>query len=210
MQNFSLFIGRLKDELSKPLPGKVAQMKMSPALLKPGTNEGPARNGGVLLLLYPVNGKPCTIFNRRTEYPGVHSGQISLPGGIYNPNDLSLVHTALRETLEETGVGLNTGNVIGALTPLHIPASHTTVHPVVAFTEKRPQFAHDPREVQYLIEASLEDLLNPVNIKQTIMPVAGTSISVPYYDLNGQYLWGATAMIVSEFLEVVNRIVILP
>lgn len=210
MQNFSLFIRRLKDELAKPLPGKAAQMKMSPALLKPGNNDGPARTGGVLLLLYPVNGKLCTVFNRRTEYPGVHSGQISLPGGIYNPNDLSLVHTALRETLEETGVGLNTGNVIGALTPLHIPASHTTVLPVVAFTENRPQFAHDPREVQYLIEASLEVLLNPENIRQTIMPVAGTKVDVPYYDLNGQHLWGATAMIVSEFLEVVSGIIMQP
>lgn len=210
MQNFDHFIRRLKDDLAKPLPGKAAQLKMSPPLLNPGTFDDPARKGGVLLLLYPVNGKPWTVFNRRTEYPGVHSGQISLPGGLYNPDDPTLVHTALRETREETGIGLNTDNVIGALTPLHIPASHTTVHPVVAYTVSRPQFAHDPREVQYLIEISLEELLDPASKKHTMMPIAGTTVDVPYYDLMGQQLWGATAMIVSEFLEIVRRIELLP
>jgi len=165
----------------------------------------PLKKSGVLLLLYPCKEFIYTVFIKRTEYEGIHSGQISFPGGMFEKGDDSLAHTALRETMEETGMLFDEAIIIGKLTPLHIPVSNTEVFPYVAISDKRPAFAHDPAEVQYLIETRIDELLNPVNHKIKTMSIAGNEFEVPYFDIQNNHIWGATAMILSEFLEVVKN-----
>jgi 8-oxo-dGTP pyrophosphatase MutT (NUDIX family) len=196
---------KLELELTRPLPGVEAQLRMAPDMRRPEPGDLPLRNGGVLILVYPHRDKLSTVLIKRTEYDGIHSGQVSFPGGMYEEEDGSLLNTALREAREETGIEISSVRVIGPLTPLHIPVSNVIVHAFVGVTHSRPKFNHDPVEVQYLIEESIHKLLNKANQKTKIMLIAGKEVIVPYFDMMGDHVWGATAMILSEFLEVIGR-----
>ncbi|MBN2482442.1 MAG: CoA pyrophosphatase [Bacteroidales bacterium] len=147
-----------------------------------------------------------TVFIRRTEYDGVHSGQISFPGGMHEPCDDSLISTALRETEEEIGISRDSITVIGTLTDLHVPVSNVDILPVVAVVAGQPLFIPDTDEVAFIIEARLTDLNNPSNKKRKMIHIGDFEIEAPYYDINGNHVWGATAMMLSEFLEIVNMI----
>jgi len=195
----------LASELRKPLPGVEAQLRMSPSVKRPVSAEYPLKNAGVLILLYPSKGHICTVFIKRTEYEGVHSGQVSLPGGMFEEQDGSLATTALREANEETGIDIAKITLIGQLTPLHIPVSNINVHAFVGVADSRPAFTLDPAEVQYLIEERLDELLNEVNHKTKTMTLFGNEVIVPYFDIQNNHIWGATAMIISEFTEVLRR-----
>ncbi len=199
------WIARLKKELEKPLPGIAAQMLMSPSLMRPAHVSMPMRNSGVLLLLYPVKERLFTVFMKRTEYGGPHSGQISFPGGKFENGDSSLTDTALRESFEEIGIPPDAVKVLGNLSPLHIPVSNFRIQPVVGFVDKKPSFKTDPQEVDHLIETALDVLLNPDVIKKETLKLGDLFIEVPYYDINGHHIWGATAMMLSEFAEVVRK-----
>ncbi len=124
---------------------------------------------------------------------------------MYEITDISLAATALREAKEETGISEKEPLIIGQLTCLHIPVSNIEVYPFVAVTMKQPEFTPEPAEVKYLIETSLDELSDPQTRKTKMMQIAGMDIEVPYYDIRGNHIWGATAMIVSEFLEVLKR-----
>jgi 8-oxo-dGTP pyrophosphatase MutT (NUDIX family) len=199
------WIATLKKELKKPLPGTAAQMLMAPSLRRPANVPIPMRNSGVLLLLYPVNDRLFTVFMKRTEYGGPHSGQISFPGGKFEDGDRSLVETALRESREEIGISPDAIEVLGTLSPLHIPISNFRILPVIGFMPEKPVFTTDSHEVDYLIETALEVLLKPEIVKTKTMMFGDLSFEVPYYDIDGNHLWGATAMMLSELLEVVRR-----
>jgi 8-oxo-dGTP pyrophosphatase MutT (NUDIX family) len=200
------WVNRLIDELKKPLPGIEAQLRLSPPVRLHNVKTKTPRRSAVLILLYPKDSKPYIVFIKRGEYKGVHSGQISLPGGMYKKTDRILRQTALRETMEETGVIENQVEIIGNLTPLHIPISNFNVYPFVGYCLDRPVFKPDPFEVKYIIEAALNELLDTENQKHKLMHIGGNEIEIPYFDLHGDHLWGATAMIISEFLEVVKKI----
>jgi 8-oxo-dGTP pyrophosphatase MutT (NUDIX family) len=199
------WIERLKNELAKPLPGIEAQMRLSPQARNLIEPKGHTRESAVMIMLYPAGEEIRTVFIKRTEYEGVHSGQVSLPGGMRKNTDETLERTALRETFEETGVSPELIHVIGRLTSLHIPVSGNLVFPFVGICEKKPQFKPDPFEVNYLIEAGLDELTSPANKKSKIMSISGYEIDIPYFDIQGDHIWGATAMIMSEFLEIVSN-----
>lgn len=198
---------RLTEELGRPLPGIEVQYRMSPRMRLPVAANRPLKKSAVLLLLYPHKEIIRTVFIKRTEYEGAHSGQVSLPGGMFKADDGNLSNTAMREAREETGIAIEAVNVIGSLTCLHIPVSNINVFPFVAVTDKRPDFKPDPFEVQYLIEASLNELSDPLNNKEEVLRIAKSDIEVPYYDVQGNHIWGATAMMVSEFLEVYKSVI---
>lgn len=203
-------IGALRAQLKKPLPGITAQRQMS---ARPGSggrfnfkHKGPPRKGGVALLLYPRKDRWMMPLMKRPSYQGVHGGQISFPGGRMEPHDRDMVHTALRETYEEIGVSIPRDQVVGTLSPLYIMASHYEVLPVVAIVEKTPDFRLDPREVQDLIEADLQELMLPDSRQTKEIEVRGTSLVAPYFGVNEEVVWGATAMILNEFLAVLNGV----
>jgi 8-oxo-dGTP pyrophosphatase MutT (NUDIX family) len=160
------------------------------------------------MLLYPHEGEGFMPFIQRPAYEGVrnHGGQIALPGGGQEPQDPSRKYTALRETHEEIGVQLSENQVVGELSEIYIPPSDSIVNPFVAIHEERPLFVPDAREVALLHEIPLRTLLDVQNHKVKY-ETFGTSQEwrIPYYDANGIIIWGATAMMMAEFLEVLEK-----
>ncbi len=201
-----VLIARLEKALSVSLPGRNAHLKMEPSMRRTVSGHLPKKDGGVLILLYPHHGQMHCVFMRRAEYDGVHSGQVSFPGGMKEEHDGTMTDTALREAQEEIGIYASRVHVLGVLTPLHIPVSNITVYPTVGFVPERPAFRIDPGEVQYLIEESIDILKNPSIVKNEKMVIQGREMDVPYYDVRGHHIWGATAMIMSEFLDVLENV----
>lgn len=182
---------------------QAAQLRMAPQTrpMLRADQSGTPKLAAVLILLYPVQSELTFPLMRRTEYPGAHSGQISLPGGSAEPGE-TWVQTALRETCEEFGV-CDSIEVLGTLAPLYVPPSDFEIHPVVGALPERPVWQPDPREVAEILEVPLAHILDE-QFKQfgdwTLGSVdSGRTARVPYYHLYGQTVWGATAIILSEF-----------
>jgi len=190
-------------------PGSKSQIKMSPngreEMIE--SHQQAYRQSAVLILLYPgKNGQAHTVFIERNKYDGAHSGQISLPGGSYEENDQNLVQTAIRETQEEIGALVDDRNVLGQLSSVKIPVSGFEVMPIVAYSHEKPIFKKDTEEVNKIIEISIADLIDlPIKEDQFIASVGNYKIKAPYYPLKEHKLWGATAMIISEFRELFKK-----
>jgi len=201
------FIKSIKNELQKPLPGLIHQAKMAPKVRLNNYDPNPpgARKGGVLLLLYYENKELLITFIKRAEDGGVHSGQISFPGGKHESGDKNLIQTAKRETFEEIGVDGSQIEIIGNLSSLYIPVSNYIVHPTVGFTKSIPNFTPNKAEVSKMIVIPLEHFLTEDYINSGVIEVRSQKINTPYYKINDIKIWGATAMIMSEFSEIVNR-----
>lgn len=208
--DFPNLIRKLERTLKQPLPGEAAQMKMSPSVrglsnIKP---LAPPRKGGVLILLYPHKDKIYIPLMQRPDYEGTHSGQISFPGGKFEEDDETLIHTAVREAYEEVGIQPSRLKILGTLSELYIMASNFNVLPVVAYTEERPEFIPNTYEVQKIIEADLSELMDDANVKRTFIKVKNNiQIDSPYYDVQDHVVWGATAMMLSEFLFLTKSVI---
>lgn len=199
----------LQKRLDEPLPGRIAHELMATSLARlTAVPPQTAKLAGVLCLLYPFNHATHLVLIKRIAAANNdrHSGQVSFPGGKFDATDETLTHTALRETFEEIGVAKHDVQVLGALTPLYIPVSNFLVHPFVAHTTYRPNFIPQPTEVDYIIELPLHDFFNKDNkkIKNLHLGNGFTINDVPYFSLNGETIWGATAMIISELLYIIN------
>ena len=207
----SLTIQALEQALSKEKPGFEIQKEMSPVRGDAERYyETPdfARKAGVMMVLYMKDADWHTAFLKRTmNLNDAHSGQISLPGGRFEESDATLVQCALRETEEEIGIPQNDIDVVGSLSSLYVYASNHLVQPFVGFLSDPPEFRIDQSEVHSVIEAPVSYLADHSVVKLTDLSVRGFKLKdVPYYDLFGEILWGATAMMVSEFLNVWKRI----
>lgn len=170
-----------------------------------GQSGGPVapRLGGVLLLLYCAGEALHLVLTKRPDYDGVHGGQVSFPGGRHEPPE-TLMATALRETQEELGVDPADVELIGEITPLFVVPSNFEVHPFVGrfIGNGRPRFVPDVREVAAVLEVPLRLLMDPAT--RTLEDVeirGGLRLSVPCFRVGDYRVWGATAMILSEFLE---------
>ncbi len=201
-------ISILEQKLNLPLPGRTAHLKMAGRLplyqkeLSPPDN---VRVAGVLVHLYQKDNDWYLTLMERTDH-GPHSGQISFPGGGVEENDKNLTATALREAQEEVGISPQDVTILGHLTPLHIPVSNSIAHPTVGYSKQAPLYSPDPKEVKSVIEAPLSHFFLPENLKARDMTVGNGFLlkQVPYFDINGHVVWGATAMMLSEFFELVN------
>lgn len=159
-----------------------------------------ARQSAVLLLLYPHLQQMHTSLIIRPEYEGVHGGQVALPGGAMEVEDVDLMATALRETEEEIGLPASQVEVIGALSEIYIPPSNFLVQPFVGLTPHRPNFIPDPREVAGLLEVPVAKLLEEGAIrKRSVTLRNGVRAKVDCFELGGRVVWGATAMMLAEF-----------
>ncbi|MBV7336543.1 CoA pyrophosphatase [Chloroflexi bacterium TSY] len=202
--NFLSFIEQLRRDLAESLPGQEAQYRMAPQPRTGGERNdrpGPVtRRSAVLLLFYLDADQIHLPLILRPTYSGVHSGQVGLPGGGYEKIDKDLIATALRETNEEIGVKVEQDQVLGQLTSLYINASDNLVHPVVAWTKTKPRFQIDRREVERLLLIPIHALQNPQNYRQEEWNLRNHTVFVPFFHIQGETIWGATAMILSELL----------
>lgn len=200
----------LEEVLQGPKPGLDAQLKMMP-LPRPGNRvysevEDSCLKAGVLILLYPVSDKLHVVFTRRTSRVDFHQAQISFPGG-QQEQDESFKEAAIREAHEEVNIPPDSIRILGELTPLYIPPSNYCVYPVVAVARERPEFHPSEHEVEEVIEVSLDHLLNPENIRREMWHYKGSDIKVPFYSFKSHKIWGATAMILSELIELLKRFI---
>jgi 8-oxo-dGTP pyrophosphatase MutT (NUDIX family) len=136
---------------------------------------------------------------KRPDYDGVHSGQIALPGGKMEPDDATLLFTAIREWQEETGTEIHEAHILGELSKVYISVSNYLVHPFVAVLEDVPIWNPDSREVQRILTPKLEELFSPEAKTTRKIPVGPNMwVNAPCYLVEEEVLWGATAMIVRE------------
>jgi len=210
MTSLEAFSKKLKYRLSLPLPGIEAQLKMAHLERRLNLSHYKipeyARMGAVLILLFEEEGAMKTCFIERTQYDGVHSGQIAFPGGKNEPGE-TLEQTALREAEEEIGVKQSDVHILGQLTELYIPPSNFLVHPFVGSISYKPSFFLQAAEVAEVVEIKIDDLADVrFRGEKNISLSNGNTVQTPFFGLQGKTVWGATAMIISEFLEVVSSI----
>ncbi len=210
---FDAFVKQLKNEIQKPLPGSKAQFKMAPSSRKIkdfyNNNNGDAKKSAVLILLYPYKGSIYTAFIKRQIDNGHHSGQIGFPGGKYDLDDRNLFNTAKRETNEEIGVDPKSIHVIGHLSELHIPVSNIDVLPIIGYCKEAPYFKPNPDEVLDVISTDIKSLYKEENKSVKDITINNINLQAPYYIVGEYHIWGATAMMLSEFIELTKKIITL-
>lgn len=203
---FNDYIQFLNERFKEKLPGEAAHQRMAPL----GRKELAYylnlnieyRKGGVLGHIYPIHNEPHLLFIKRTEDGKTHSGQIAFPGGKMDDADADLQETALREAYEEVGLIKNELAIIGQLTNLYIPVSKFMVQPFISYSIAEPKFNLSLNEVERVIPISIKQLSNPEIISsKRIKTFDGIIKDAPCYLINGETIWGATAMMVSELLE---------
>lgn len=207
MKTFLHFTTQLRESLNhSPRPGFNAQMKMAPASrvkeLSNLTNVLPRRSA-VLINFFQRNDEPHFIMIKRAIDESVHSGQIAFPGGKFENSDETLTTTALRESHEEIGLLPSAVNIIGQLSELYIPPSNYMVTPFVGYTENEPELMIN-EEVDQVLVVSLTALLKHENRKEEIIQHRQGQLKVPCFTLGGEIVWGATAMMLAEFIEIIN------
>jgi len=201
----------LRLKLAKTLPGLKSHLKMAPEhraeeLMAIRDKDFNPKLSAVLIILFHENEQLKIVFIRRSEYVGIHSGQIAFPGGRYEESDGNLQVTALREVKEEIGVKVEHLEILGYLTDLYVPPSNFLVRAYVAYAHQRPVYQKDDREVQEIIEFNLNDFYQMDIIRRKDFQ-AHNSLKItnaPYYEINGIIIWGATAMMMAELLEVLS------
>ena len=205
------FLKKLKDELLLSLPGVDAHLRLAPEIrvndIKEGITPDHAQESAVLIILYPLNRQLYTVVILRNEYDGAHSGQISLPGGKAEKSDVDFIHTALREAQEEIGIIPSKMEIIGQLSRFYVRPSNFIIYPYIAYCAWRPDFHPDPTEVQRVIEI---DIMNEISLEKIVNKTITfrnlLQVNAPGFEISGEFMWGATAMIFSELIQVLKNV----
>ncbi len=204
------FVDNLRLRLQGPLPGQAAQYKMASMrrLKELGPYSTPPADAKVACVLnllhwHEEEGWHTVLIQRTANPRDRHGGQVSFPGGRWEADDGALANVALREAEEEIGISSSEIEILGQLTELYIPVSNFLVHPFVGVLHGPPHFSPQPEEVEAVLTPALSVFIAAENRKQTDLTLSQgiTLREVPYFDVQGRIVWGATAMIMSEFLE---------
>lgn len=208
-QDFLNCIPKLECEI---LPGEEAHMLMTPPeradIMKTlDVEKVNPRKAAVMMLFYPRNDKTNIVLILRNSYKGVHSSQIAFPGGKVEDYDASMMHTALRETHEEIGIAPNQITVIRPFSEVYIPPSNFMVSPFLGYSSETLLFNPDPEEVAGIIEFPIEHFLDDTIVVNQKMDTAySKSIIVPSFKIYEHFVWGATAMMLSELKETLKKV----
>ena len=165
-----------------------------------------ARQAAVLILLFERAGQLYIPMMQRPPDSGPHSRQISFPGGAYEEeHDQNLAETALRESEEEMGIRPEHVRLIGSISPIYVAPSNYSVLPFVGYSEVATDYVPDPTEVEEVVELPLEELTRPGCAVSSVWELRGQKMAVPHFQIRGKRIWGASAMMLSEFLCLIDR-----
>ncbi len=195
---------QIEAALAAPLPGEDAQLVMAPSP-RPAREWDleNARTAAALLVLYPRGDRPHVLLTLRSHDLPSHRGQVCLPGGTVDPGE-SPVAAALREAYEEVGLDPTAVEVLCDLTPVFIPVTGFILHPFVAVARRSMTFTPHEVEVARVLEVPLADLADPERQSVESRVVVGEPHRAPYFMVDGEKLWGATAMILAEFMTLLG------
>ena len=168
-----------------------------------GFNPARIRRAAGLLLVFPVGDRPHIVLTVRADTLGRHSGQVSLPGGVVEPGE-TFEQAALREAHEEVALPLAGVRVLGLLTPLDIPVSGFRLYPVVAARDTRPILAPSDGEVARILDVAVDELRDPQRTAVIRRARDGQTMNVPAFQVGADEIWGATAMVLAEFLTLLG------
>jgi 8-oxo-dGTP pyrophosphatase MutT (NUDIX family) len=205
--NFEQLVAQLKINLQNPLPGHASfYHKIKRTIPNSSTtNSQEARKSAVLIVFYPWQNESYFPLILRPPYDGTHGGQMALPGGRMEEFDESYERTALREAEEEIGIKALDVNILGSLTDVYIAPSNYWVKPVIGIMDYKPSFFPDAREVASIHEISLNELRKPDILTHRKIKVRNLLMNTSGFEIQGQWIWGATALILGELLEVLNK-----
>jgi 8-oxo-dGTP pyrophosphatase MutT (NUDIX family) len=195
----------IRKALSLALPGPVSHRKMLPLNRELTANPKEKtliKHSSVLLLLFVENSELMTCLIKRPEHMKHHAGQIALPGGRIEKGETAL-ETALRETWEEIGITSDQIEILGSLSELYVQVSRFQIQPFVGWLNKKPEFVINNNEVEKTISFPLQLLKIP--IKEIELNTLTGLLKVPFIGFEGEIIWGATAMILSEFYDVLQQ-----
>ncbi|NQV14127.1 CoA pyrophosphatase [bacterium] len=198
-------IEALKSLLQKPLPGWQAQSTLMPQGRGELSNTEVLHHAAVLIALYPDQGEWYFPLIVRSQDGFAHSGQVALPGGRREGSETD-IETALREAEEEVHLLAKDVEILGLTSPLPIPVSRHLVQPVVGFMRTSPDLRPDPREVAHIFSVSLLNF-RKADIMFETRHFQGRDWKIPHFDIDGHKVWGATAMILSEFRQLLLKII---
>jgi 8-oxo-dGTP pyrophosphatase MutT (NUDIX family) len=195
----------ITERIKHKLPGETAQWRMAPLGRVKVQDESLSilgfKESAVLVPFVLRESGWSLLLTMRSTYDGVHSAQISFPGGKFEEGETYAEQVAVREAGEELGIHPLEIEIVGRLSPLTIPVSRMRVQPIVAKVSRETPYTPDPREVGDVLEIPMHYLANPLNIKNVTVKVQGDyRMNVPAFDLGGSVIWGATAMMISELL----------
>lgn len=197
----------LLEKLQSELPGFLAHSKMLPPgrRLKVLAEEVlQVRLSSVLVLLFEESGKLYTCLTRRPSTMKHHPGQISFPGGKVEKEDVTAEMTALREANEEVGICPDDIEILGKLSDLYVEVSRFSIQPYVAWSTFKPDFVLNYGEVEQLILFPVSEFVSREVIAETELETVTGNLQVKYYPYDGEIIWGATAMILSELIEILK------
>lgn len=205
--NFQDFLNGIPKIEREILLGEVAHLKMVPPerkeIMKDLDLEAKKpKKAAVMMLFYPKNTLTHLVLIIRNAYPGVHSSQIAFPGGRAEEFDSNLQETALRETYEEIGIPSHKINVVRPFTQIYIPPSNFMVYPFLGYCEHEITFKLQEEEVAGIIELPLSEFMDDsIVVSKSMNTSYSEAIEVPSFKVNEHYVWGATAMMLSELKE---------
>ena len=205
--NFQDFLNGIPKIESEILLGETAHLKMVPPERKGimkniDLETKKPKKAAVMMLFYPKNTITHLVLIVRNAYPGVHSSQIAFPGGRAEEFDINLQETALRETHEEIGIPSHEINVIRPFTEIYIPPSNFMVYPFLGYCEHEIAFELQYEEVAGIIELPFSEFMDEAIVVTKSMETSySEAIEVPCFKVNEHYVWGATAMMLSELKE---------
>lgn len=203
-------ISDLHNRLRQPLPGALAHdiMRAKPvgSVVPEFSHTLPAKPGAVLILLYEQEHEIRFPLIKRPEYLGAHSGQVSLPGGKAEPGE-DAIEAALREGEEEIGIDRAQLEIVGKLSDFFVIPSNFLVTPIVVWSKLPPVFRPDTREVSRILTGNLLELTREDAIRNREILAAGKfRMMAPHFEIEGEVVWGATAMIINELCHVIREV----
>jgi len=198
------FISDLTKILGEPLPGWPAQKHLMPEGRELEQIHGKLHPAAVLIALFEKDDEWWFPLIRRTVDGFAHSGQIALPGG-RRDGDESDIQTALREAHEEVNIHPQMVQIVGRTSPLPIPVSNHLVQPVVGYLHELPEFKPEPLEVAEIFYVEVGQFRDQ-QVRFESRHFKERDWEIPFFEIQGHRVWGATAMILSEFKTLLSRV----
>jgi len=197
----------LKKALSGKIPGKDSHLKMIPPErqleVKP-EQKSLVKESSVLIILYPANEEIHCILIKRPATMKNHAGQIAFPGGVIEKSDANPLTAAIREANEEVGINPDSIEIIGQLSSLYISVSLFQIAPFIGWCNSIPKLKQNYSEVDKIIHFPLSKLLKEGKISQVKIKTSTGILEVPCYNYKDEIIWGATAMILTELIDIIK------